>query len=141
MANEPRRIKGHYRMVRAFEIAEIALYAAVAVFLVVIAVLSLVVELGNIITYFTTATPSIAGLQTLFNTIIILELLMTVVGYMKNRSINLGLLLGAGLTAMIRKIITEGYTPLVPQEFALVLLATAILVAAIIFIGDRTVHA
>ncbi|MGZ4907025.1 MAG: hypothetical protein ACXV5T_09935 [Halobacteriota archaeon] len=39
---------------------------------------------------------------------------------MKNRSINLGLLLGAGLTAMIRKIITVGYTPLVMQEFALV---------------------
>ncbi len=127
-------------MVRAFEIAEIVLYAAVAVFLVVIAVLSLVVVLGNIITFVTTSTP-LAGLQTLFLTIIVLELLMTVVGYMKNRSINLGLLLGAGLTAMIRKIITEGYAPLVPQEFALVLLATAILVAAIIFIGDRTVHA
>lgn len=128
-------------MVRAFEIAEIVLYAAVAVFLVVIAVLSLVAELGYIITFVTTDTTPLAGLQTLFNTIIILEVLMTVVGYMKNRSINLGLLLGAGLTAMIRKIITEGYTPLVPQEFALVLLATAILVAAIIFIGDRTVHA
>ncbi|MGZ4908874.1 MAG: phosphate-starvation-inducible PsiE family protein, partial [Halobacteriota archaeon] len=98
-------------------------------------------ELGNILTYVVTETPSIVGVQTLFNTIIILELLMTVVGYMKNRSINLGLLLGAGLTAMIRKIITEGYAPLAAQEFALVLLATAILVAAIIFIGDRTVHA
>ncbi len=127
-------------MVRTFEIAEVVLYAVVAVFLVVIAAITIVGVASNIATYFVTNTP-IAGLGELFLTIIILELLMTVVGYMKNRSINLGLLLGAGLTAMIRKIITVGYIPLDTQEFALVLLAIAILVAAIIFIGDRTVRA
>ncbi|MGZ4907024.1 MAG: hypothetical protein ACXV5T_09930 [Halobacteriota archaeon] len=48
MADAERRIKGHYKMVRTFEIAEIVLYAAVAVFLVAIAVISLVDVLGNI---------------------------------------------------------------------------------------------
>ncbi len=139
MADAERRIEGHYKMVRTFEIAEIVLYAVVAVFLVAIAVISLIGVLSNLATYVVTNTP-VLGLQELFLTIITLELLMTVVGYMKNRSINLGLLLGAGLTAMIRKIITVGYTPLAEQEFALVLLAIAILVAAIIFIGDRTVR-
>jgi len=140
MGAEPRPMTGHRRIVRVFEVTELVLYSAVAVLLVVIAVLSLFSEVQNIATYLANNSP-IIGLQELFNTIIILELLMTVVGYMKRKSINLGLLLGVGLTAMIRQIITAGFAPLAPQEFALVLLATAILVAAIIFVGDRTVQA
>jgi uncharacterized membrane protein (DUF373 family) len=145
MATEPpKRVteppKGYKRIVRIFEASELVLYSAVAVLLIVIAIISLLVEVSNITTYVATASP-ILGLQELFVTIIVLELLMTVVGYMKRRSINLGLLLGVGLTAMIRKIITVGYSSTSNQEFALVLLATAILVAAIIFVGDRTVQA
>lgn len=145
MATEPpKRVteapKGYKRIVRVFEASELVLYSAVAVLLIVIAIISLVVEVSNISTYVTSASP-ILGLQELFVTIIVLELLMTVVGYIKRRSINLGLLLGVGLTAMIRKIITVGYSSTNNQEFALVLLATAILVAAIIFVGDRTVQA
>jgi uncharacterized membrane protein (DUF373 family) len=140
MGTEPRAITGHRRIVRIFEVAELVLYSVVAVLLVVIAVVTLVSEVQNIATYLADNT-AILGLQQLFNTIIILELLMTVVGYMKRKSINLALLLGVGLTAMIRQIITAGFAPFAPQEFALVLLATAILVAAIIFVGDRTVQA
>jgi len=139
-AEPPRAITGHRRIVRVFEVAELVLYTAVAVLLVVIAVVSLFGEVDNIAAYLANNTP-ILVLEDLFNTIIILELLMTVVGYMKRKSINLALLLGVGLTAMIRLIITEGFAPLAPQEFALILLATAILVAAIIFVGDRTVQA
>jgi uncharacterized membrane protein (DUF373 family) len=145
MANEPPKVvtespKGYRRIVRVFEASELVLYSAVAVLLIVIAIISLLDEVENITTY-TAGASTLLGLQELFATIIILELLMTVVGYMKRRSINLALLLGAGLTAMIRKIITVGYSSTNNQEFALVLLATAILVAAIIFVGDRTVKA
>ena len=137
MATEPP--KGYHRIVRLFEASEIVLYGAVAVLLIIIAIMSLLGEVAN----FTlpVENSAILGLQDLFTTIIILELLMTVVGYIKRKSINLGLLLGVGLTAMIRKIITVGYSSLSYQEFALVLLATAILVAAIIFVGDRTIKA
>lgn len=138
MVTEPP--KGYRRIVRVFEASELVLYSAVAVLLVVIAVLSLFFAVQNIANYFADNT-AIHGIQQLFNTIIVLELLMTVVGYMKRKSINLALLLGVGLTAMIRQIIIAGVAPLAPQEFALVLLATAILVAAIIFVGDRTVQA
>jgi uncharacterized membrane protein (DUF373 family) len=145
MANEPPKVvteppKGYRRVVRVFEASELVLYGAVAVLLIVIAIISLLDEVENITTYLGGAS-TLLGLQELFATVIILELLMTVVGYMKRRSINLALLLGAGLTAMIRKIITVGYSSTNNQEFALVLLATAILVAAIIFVGDRTVKA
>jgi uncharacterized membrane protein (DUF373 family) len=137
MATEPP--KGYRRIVRLFEASEIVLYGAVAVLLIIIAIMSLIGVVAN----FTlpVENSAILGLQDLFTTIIILELLMTVVGYIKRKSINLGLLIGVGLTAMIRKIITVGYSSLSYQEFALVLLATAILVAAIIFVGDRTIQA
>jgi uncharacterized membrane protein (DUF373 family) len=137
MATEPP--KGYRRIVRLFEASEIVLYGAVAVLLIIIAIMSLIGVVAN----FTlpVENSAILGLQDLFTTIIILELLMTVVGYIKRKSINLGLLIGVGLTAMIRKIITVGYSSLSYQEFALVLLATAILVAAIIFVGDRTIKA
>ncbi len=65
---------------------------------------------------------------------------MTVVGYMKTRSISLGLLLGAALTAMIREIIVFAYQPTDLQDFAVTLVATAVLVAALYFVGDRTIH-
>jgi uncharacterized membrane protein (DUF373 family) len=138
MVNEPpRSFRG---LVHFIEASELVLYSAVAVLLIVIAIISLLVEIANIGAYLTSDS-SILGLQELFITIIILELLMTVVGYMKRRSINLGLLLAVGLTAMIRKIITVGYSSANYQEFALVLVAMAILVAAIIFVGDRTIKA
>ncbi|HEX7515298.1 MAG TPA: phosphate-starvation-inducible PsiE family protein [archaeon] len=138
MVSEPP--KGYRRIVRIFEASELVLYSAVAVFLIVIAIISLLDELLSIGNYLT-ASSTILGLEELFVTIIVLELLMTVIGYMKTRSINLGLLLGVGLTAMIRKIITVGYSSTNNQEFALVLVATAILVAAIIFVGNRTIKA
>ena len=138
MVSEPP--KGYRRIVRIFEASELVLYSAVAVLLIVIAIISLLDEILNIGNYLTSSS-TILGLEELFVTIIVLELLMTVIGYMKRKSINLGLLLGVGLTAMIRKIITVGYSSTNNQEFALVLVATAILVAAIIFVGNRTIKA
>ncbi len=125
-------------IVRALELSELALYSAVAVLLIVIAIISLLAEISNIATYLSSTSP-ILGVQELFVTVILLELLTTVVGYLKTKSINLGLLLGAGLTAMIREIITAAYFPLAAQDFALVLLATAIL-AAIVFVGNRAIQ-
>ena len=126
-------------MVGVFERAELILYGAVGVLLVVIAVIALVAEGDNIVTYFVTDSP-IIGLTDLFAAIIILELLMTVVGYMKTKSISLGLLLGAALTAMVRKIITFGYQPVSVQDFELALVATGILVVALYFVSDKTIH-
>jgi uncharacterized membrane protein (DUF373 family) len=126
-------------MVQFFEHAELILYGAVGILLVVIALIALVAEVQGIANYFVTDGP-IIGLNDLFAAIIVLELLMTVVGYMKTKSINLGLLLGAALTAMVRKIILFGYQPGDVQSFELALIATAILVVAIYFVSDKTIH-
>jgi uncharacterized membrane protein (DUF373 family) len=127
------------RMVQFFERAELILYGAVGILLVAIALIALAAEVEGITNYFVTDSP-IIGLNDLFAAIIVLELLMTVVGYMKTKSINLGLLLGAALTAMVRKIILFGYQPGDVQSFELALLATAILVVAIHFVSDKTIY-
>jgi len=132
--------KVHGNMITFLETVELALYGAVGLLLIIVAILSLFGEVGNILSYLANYTP-ILGVKELFLTIIVLELLMTVVGYMKTKSINLGLLIGAGLTAMIRKIITIGYEPLAFEDSVFVLLATVILVAAIVFVGDKTIKA
>lgn len=139
MDAEPPQRRAPERTVQIFESVELILYGAVGVMLVVIAVVALAGEVDNIVSYFVTDTP-IIGLNSLLAAVIALELLMTVVGYMKTRSINLGLLLGAGLTAMIRDIIVFGYQPTDLQDFAVILLATAVLVAALYFIGEKTIH-
>jgi hypothetical protein len=41
---------------------------------------------------------------------------------------------------MIRDIIVFGYQPTDLQDFAVILVATAVLVAALYFVGDRTIH-
>jgi len=125
-------------MVWVFESAELILYGAVGVLLVVIAAITLAAEVDSIRRYLTGS--PVIGLSSLIAAIIALELLMTVVGYMKTRSISLGLLLGAGLTAMIREIIIFAYQPSNLPDFEFILLATAILVAAIYFVGDKTIH-
>jgi uncharacterized membrane protein (DUF373 family) len=107
--------------------------------LVVIALVALIGEIENIVSYFIADSPIIA-LSELLAAVIALELLMTVVGYMKTKTISLGLLLAAGLTAMIRKIIIFGYQPIDVQDFAVIVFATAVLVAALYFVGDKTIH-
>jgi uncharacterized membrane protein (DUF373 family) len=126
-------------MITFFESAELILYGAVGLLLIVIALMALYVEVDSISHYLANDTP-ILGLKGLFAMIIILELLMTIVGYMKTKSINLGLLLGAGLTAMIRKIISMGYEAFTLQDITFILIATVILVAGIAFVGDKTIH-
>jgi uncharacterized membrane protein (DUF373 family) len=139
MVAEPLEKRTPMIMVQFFEHAELILYGAVGILLVVIALIALVAEVEGIANYFVTDSP-IIGLNDLFAAIIVLELLMTVVGYMKTKSINLGLLLGAALTAMVRKIILFGYQLGDVQSFELALIATAILVVALYFVSDKTIH-
>lgn len=139
MDAEPPRRTAPERMVQVFESAELILYGAVGVLLVVIAIVALAAEVDSIRNYFVAGSP-IIGLSFLIASIIALELLMTVVGYMRTRSINLGLLLGAGLTAMIREIIIFAYQPTNLQYFEVILLATAVLVAALYFVGDKAIQ-
>ena len=142
MVNEPPKVvteppKGYRRIVHSFEASELMLYSAVAVLLIVIAIISLLDEVWNIGDYLTSAS-TILGLQELFVTIIILELLMTVDRLHEEKIDQPWAIARCRPDRHDSEDNNGGYPSTNNQEFALVLIATAILVAAIIFVGDRT---
>jgi uncharacterized membrane protein (DUF373 family) len=67
------------------------------------------------------------ALNDTFVTIIVAELLVTVVGYIKHRTVNLKLILGAGITIMVRKLLAIGVEPIAFEELVIVLIAIVIL--------------
>ena len=138
MVNEPPR--SFRRLVHSFEASELVLYSAVAVLLIVIAIISLLVEVSNIGTYLTSSS-TILGLEELFVTIIVLELLMTVDWLHEEKIDQPWAIARCGPNRHDSEDHNGGYSSTNNQEFALVLVATAILVAAIIFVGDRTIKA
>ena len=126
-------------IVAIFERIELMIYGLIGVLLVVIALLSVIAVFRDIIT-----TPSLISalqaLNDLFITIIVAELLVTVVGYMKHRTVNLKLILGAGITAMVRRLLVLGVEPIAFEELVIVLAAIVILIGGMRFISDINIE-
>jgi len=126
-------------IVAIFERIELLIYGLIGALLVVIALLSVIVVSRDIIT-----TPdlnsALHALNDLFITIIVAELLVTVVGYMKHRTINLRLILGAGITAMVRRLLVLGVEPIAFEELVIVLAAIVILIGGMRFISDINIE-
>ena len=131
--------KSDKAIVAIFERIELLIYGLIGVLLVVIALLSVIVVFRDIIT-----TPDLISalhaLNDLFITIIIAELLVTVVGYMKHRTVNLRLILGAGITAMVRRLLVIGVEPIAFEELVIVLFAIVVLIGGMRFISDIIVE-
>ena len=126
-------------IVAIFERIELLIYGLIGMLLVVIALLSVIVVSRDVIT-----TPGLSSalhaLNDLFITIIVAELLVTVVGYMKHRTVNLRLILGAGITAMVRRLLVIGVEPIPFEELVIVLAAIVILIGGMRFISDVIVE-
>jgi len=131
--------KSDKAIVAIFERIELMIYGLIGVLLVVIALLSVIAVSRDIIT-----TPSLGSalhaLNDLFITIIVAELLVTVVGYMKHRTVNLRLILGAGITAMVRRLLVIGVEPIAFEELVIVLFAIVVLIGGMRFISDVIVE-
>ena len=131
--------KSDKAIVAIFERIELLIYGLIGVLLVVIALLSLIVVSKDVIT-----TPDLSSalhaLNDLFITIIVAELLVTVVGYMKHRTVNLKLILGAGITAMVRRLLVIGVEPIAFEELVIVLFAIVVLIGGMRFISDVIVE-
>jgi uncharacterized membrane protein (DUF373 family) len=126
-------------MVAIFERAELLIYGLIGALLVVIALLSVAAAVNAILT-----TPSLGSsllaLNHVFITIIVAELLVTVIDYIKHRTVNLKLILGAGITAMIRRLLILGVEPIAFEELVIVLIAIVILIGGMRFISDISVE-
>ena len=126
-------------MVAIFERVELLIYGLIGALLVAIALLSVAAVVKDVVT-----TPSLGAsllaLNDVFVTIIVAELLVTVIGYMKHRTVNLKLILGAGITAMVRRLLVIGVEPIAFEELVIVLLAIVILIGGMRFISDINIE-
>ena len=116
------------------------IYVFVAVILLILAVLSL-------LDAFTGFQMVIAGskesgmmeaLHAVLLTIVIIEIMETVTGYLRTHTIQIRPILVAGITAMVRRLLffdTEPLTALLLGEIVLAIVAILVLTIAIIYLG------
>lgn len=81
-------------------------------------------------------------LHALLLTLIIVEILETVTAYFRTNRVQVAPILIAGITAMVRRVLTFGIEPVEPLDIGLTLAAILILAVAVVFIGrqERTGH-
>lgn len=124
-------------------IMESAIYLLVSVFLVAMALLMLY-QVGKDLTvfsYLTSTTDDILqALKDLMTTFIIVELIQTVVVYLKSHKLDIRLVLAAGLTAMIRRVLVAGMESLSLQDLTVTALLMLVLIIAIVLAGERKIN-
>ncbi len=76
-------------------------------------------------------------LHALLLTLIIAEILETVTAYFRTNRVQVTPILIAGITAMVRRVLTFGVEPVEPLDIGMTLAAILVLTAAIVFIGRQ----
>ena len=125
-------------LIRIISNITVVIYLLIAAVLTILALCSIYVVVIDLIGIFTA--PAVAGgvlkaLHSLLATIIIVEILETVIAYFRTTRIQVRPILIAGLTAMIRRVLIFGVEPTDPLEAALTLASIVVLTGAIIYIG------
>lgn len=117
-----------------------AIYLAIAVALSILAILSfydVALLILNVFSADDMTLAVLAVLHALLLTIIIIELLDTVTLYFKTNRLQVTPILIAGLTAMVRRILTFGVEPAETADVALTIVAILVLTVAIVYIGKQ----
>jgi uncharacterized membrane protein (DUF373 family) len=123
--------------------AESALYLIVAVFLVLMAAAAFFIvaqDLYGLIIHGMAIDAIYTALNDLLIVLIIAELLQIIVVFIQKRQLDLRLILAAGLTAMIRRVLVFGVEDIAWQDMAVTAALIAILAAAIYVIGREKIE-
>ncbi len=118
------------------------IYVLVAIVLLILAAVSLldaITGFGMIITGLK-ETGMMDALHAVLLTIIIIEIMETVTGYLRTKTIQIRPLLIAGITAMVRRLLffdTEPLSVLLLGEIVLAIVAVLVLTIAIIYLGKE----
>src|SRR5208337_3035172 len=115
-------------------IVESAVYLLVSVFLVVMTLLTLFQVATDLSGFdFTSATTNniLPAIRDILTTLILAELIQTVAVYLKSHKLDLKLILAAGLTAMIRRVLVSGVETLSPADMAITGILMLVLIIAI----------
>ncbi len=122
---------------------ESAVYLLVSIFLVILALMTLFI-VGKDMAGFVFAPFSldmlVLALNDLLVTLIIAELIQTVVVYFKSHQLELKLILAAGLTAMIRRVLVFGVEKNISwEEMAITAALILVITVAIYMVGERKI--
>ncbi len=124
---------------------ESAVYLLVSIFLVILALMTLFI-VGKDMAGFVFSPFSldmlVLALNDLLVTLIIAELIQTVVVYFKSHQLELKLILAAGLTAMIRRVLVFGVEKNISwEEMAITAVLILVITVAIYIVGERKIRA
>ncbi len=127
----------------ALDKIESGIYLIVALFLGIMALLTFFVvarDLSHFVSVPVNLTLIDTALNDLLVTLIIAGLIQTVIVYIKLHMLDLRLILGVGLTAMVRRVLVFGVEQQITwEEMAITALLIAVIVFGIYLIGDRKV--
>ena len=117
-------------------------YICVAIILLTLAALSLLDAISGFQTMITGSkqTGMMQALHAVLLTIVIIEIMETVTGYLQTHTIQIRPILIAGITAMVRRLLffdTEPLTALLLGEVILAIFAVLVLTIAIIYLGKE----
>jgi uncharacterized membrane protein (DUF373 family) len=123
---------------------ESAIYLIAALFLIIMAIASFFVVAGDLF-QFTTGGEGIdiiyLALNDLLVVLIVVELIQTIVVYIQRHVLDLRLILAAGLTAMIRRVLLFGVEKnITAEDMAITALLIIVIAAAIYLIGRQKVE-
>lgn len=132
-----------YSIASLLDKVEAAIYLLVSVFLVILALMTLFI-VGHDMLGFISSSYSLDTLILVLNdllmTLIIAELIQTVVVYFKSHQLELKLILAAGLTAMIRRVLVFGVEKsLTWQDMAITASLILVITIAIYLVGEKKV--
>jgi uncharacterized membrane protein (DUF373 family) len=123
--------------------AESALYLIAALFLVLMAAAAFFIvarDLSDLIFNGMAVVTIYTALNDLLIVLIIAELLQIIVVFIQKHQLDLRLILAAGLTAMIRRVLVFGVENIAWEEMAVTAALIAILAAAIYVIGREKIE-
>jgi uncharacterized membrane protein (DUF373 family) len=128
-------------VISALEKMQSAIYLLVSIFLIIMALIVMLIVGKDIITFITGSLKLddlIVALQDLLTVLIIAELIQTVVVYFKSHQLDLKLILAAGLTAMIRRILVFGAEKNVNlSEMVVIAVLIAVIAIGTVVINDH----
>jgi uncharacterized membrane protein (DUF373 family) len=118
----------------------LSIYLLIAISLSLLAIFSfydVIIQVAALI-HADDMTQGILGvLHALLLTLIIVEILETVTAYFRTNKVLVTPILIAGITAMVRRVLTFGVEPLEPIDIGMTLAAILVLTIAIVYIGKQ----
>ncbi|WP_048198039.1 phosphate-starvation-inducible PsiE family protein [Methanocella arvoryzae] len=124
----------------AIDKVESAIYLLVALFLIIMAIASFFIvarDLSGLVSGHMTIDTIYMSLNDLLVILILVELIQTVVVFIRSHRLDIRLIIAAGLTAMIRRVLVFGVEHIPVEEMAITAVLVVVLVAALYLLSVR----